>query len=309
MLRKHYSRAASIALVAGMYVVALGLGILTFFQAKGSMPEIWALLLADVVMTVIIWGFGLLYGNVSVYDPYWSVIFTLPVILLLVSVWWWGIRLTGNWAWTFQGLAHEDWRYTRYRETLSPFLFQLTNFFGLNMMPTLLVFACMLPGFGLYGVAEPANALTWAGFAVCIGAATLQLVADTQIHRFRAAHPRKVCDAGLWKHGRHPNYFGEIMMWWGELFRRNHDVVGRLGDVRLPPRDRLAHARAFRHDRPLPLRQHSDDGAPPAGAQAGICRVQEAYAAVHLTYTIPFFGMNRGMRALSGFVVSPQVNL
>ena len=125
MLRKHYSRAASIALVAGMYVVALGLGIVTFFQAKESMPEIWALLLADVVMTVIIWGFGLLYGNVSVYDPYWSVIppvfftlwafykdcFTLPVILLLVAVWWWGIRLTGNWAWTwfspvcFQGSA------------------------------------------------------------------------------------------------------------------------------------------------------------------------------------------------------------
>ena len=74
MLRKYYSRAASIALVAGMYLVALGLGIVTFFQAKGSMPEIWAVLLADVVMTVIIWGFGLLYENVSVYDPYWSVI-------------------------------------------------------------------------------------------------------------------------------------------------------------------------------------------------------------------------------------------
>ena len=112
MLRKHYSRAASIALVAGMYLVALGLGILTFFLAKGSMPELWALLLADVVMTVVIWCFGLLYGNVSVYDPYWSVIppvfftlwafykgcFTLPVILLLIAVWWWGIRLTGNWA-------------------------------------------------------------------------------------------------------------------------------------------------------------------------------------------------------------------
>ena len=273
MLRKYYSRAASIALVAGMYLVALGLGIVTFFQAKGSMPEIWAVLLADVVMTVIIWGFGLLYENVSVYDPYWSVIppvfftlwafykdcFNLPVILLLVAVWWWGIRLTGNWAWTFKGLAHEDWRYTRYRETLSPFLFQLTNFFGLNMMPTLLVFACMLPGFGLFETTEPANVLTWAGFAVCIGAATLQLVADTQIHRFRAAHPRRVCDAGLWKHGRHPNYLGEM--------------------------DRLAHARAFRHDRPLPLRQHSDDGAPPACAQAGVRGIPEAYPAVHLAGT------------------------
>jgi steroid 5-alpha reductase family enzyme len=171
---------------------------------------------------------GLVYKNVSVYDPYWSVAppvmftawafckgcWTLPVILLLVAVWYWGIRLTGNWARTFKGLGHEDWRYTRYRETLSPFLFQITNFFGLNMMPTVLVFACMLPGFGLFE-ADSANWLTWLGFALCLASATIQLIADTQIHRFRESHPKQFCNAGLWKHGRHPNYFGEIQMWWG----------------------------------------------------------------------------------------------
>jgi steroid 5-alpha reductase family enzyme len=123
--------------------------------------------------------------------------------------------LTGNWAFTFKGLAHEDWRYTRYRETQSPFIFQIINFFGLNMMPTVLVFAVMLPGFGLFESTEAANMLTWLGFAICISAATLQLVADTQIHRFRENHPGQYCFVGLWKHGRHPNYLGEISMWWG----------------------------------------------------------------------------------------------
>ena len=53
------------------------------------------------------------------------------------------------------------------------------------------------------------------GFAMCIAAATIQLVADTQIHRFRNTHPGQYCDVGLWRKGRHPNYFGEILMWWG----------------------------------------------------------------------------------------------
>lgn len=227
-MKHDFSKGTSLALVAGMYVLALCIGVRVYAVSEEVMPELWALLVADVAMTVLIWGFGLAYENVSIYDPYWSVIppamftawafykhcFTLPVLLLLVAVWWWGIRLTGNWAWTFKGIGHEDWRYTRYREKLSPFLFQMTNFFGLNLMPTLLVFACMLPGFGLFDTAD-ANALTWAGFAVCIASATIQLVADTQIHRFRAALPGAVCDVGLWKQGRHPNYFGEIMMWWG----------------------------------------------------------------------------------------------
>ena len=209
-MKHNFSKGTSLALIAGMYVFALCIGVRAFAWAEDVMPELWALLVADVAMTVLIWGFGLVYENVSIYDPYWSVIppamftawalykhcFTLPVILLLIAVWWWGIRLTGNWVWTFKGIGHEDW-------------------LGLNMVPTLVVFACTLPGFGLFEAAGPANVLTWAGFAVCLASATLQLVADTQIHRFRAAHPGAVCDVGLWKHGRHPNYFGEIMMWWG----------------------------------------------------------------------------------------------
>ena len=229
MAKKHYSKVSSILLLAAVYAVALGWGYIVFGIAVSEMPELWALLVADVVATVVVWNFGIVYENVSVYDPYWSVappvIFTawavykgcltLPVILLLIAVWYWGVRLTGNWARTFKGLAFEDWRYTRYRRTQSPALFHVTNFFGLNMMPTLLVYACMVPGLKLYEAAAPAGWLTWVGFVMCLSAATLQLAADTQSHRFREAHPGEVCAVGLWKRGRHPNYLGEVLMWWG----------------------------------------------------------------------------------------------
>ena len=239
-------KARGIVVIGLIYLIVTLLGVLVFRLLKGAMSEMLALFLADVVATVAVWGFGLFYKNVSVYDPYWSVappvmftlwafyksVFTLPVVLLLIAVWYWGIRLTVNWAFTFKGLSHEDWRYTRYRETQSPFLFQVTNFFGLNMMPTVLVFVAMLPGFGLFDAVSSANLLTWLGFVICLMAATIQLVADTQIHRFRETHIGQYCDIGLWKHGRHPNYFGEITMWWGvwtmyaSLYGLNWLIIG-----------------------------------------------------------------------------------
>lgn len=240
-MRRSYSKWSSIALIAAIYLFATVVGIVVYFAANrlsildftASAQPIIALLIADVVATIVVWAFGLLYENVSVYDPYWSVfppiafllwafytgVWSLPVILLLVATWYWGWRLTRNWAITFKGIGHEDWRYTKYR-SLHPALFHLINFFGLNMVPTLVVFAAMLPGLKIYEL----NALNitpslvgrvGVGFVICLSSATIQLIADKQSHDFRAAHPGEVCNVGLWKHGRHPNYFGEIQFWWG----------------------------------------------------------------------------------------------
>ena len=245
-MKRSYSKWGSIALIAAIYVLAGVIGWLVFHFVMQFLPSLegraWVgLFLADVVATVVVWAFGLLYENVSVYDPYWSVfppvafllwafytgVWSLPVILLLVASWYWGWRLTRNWAITFKGIAHEDWRYTKYR-SLHPALFHLINFFGLNMVPTLVVFAAMLPGLQLYevsnsvctlsgeaGLYSVSAAVLILGCVVCISSATIQLIADKQSHDFRAAHPGKVCNVGLWKHGRHPNYFGEIQFWWG----------------------------------------------------------------------------------------------
>ena len=73
MVKKHYSKGISIFMLAIVYAVALGWGYIVFGFAVPAMPELWALLVADVVATVIVWGFGIVFENVSVYDPYWSV--------------------------------------------------------------------------------------------------------------------------------------------------------------------------------------------------------------------------------------------
>ena len=228
-MKRDYSKWCSVALIVAIYAIAGVAGWLLFdWLTAQAMQPIGALLMADVLATIVVWGFGLLYENVSVYDPYWSVfppvafllwafytsVWSLPVILLLVASWYWGWRLTRNWAITFKGIGHEDWRYTKYRDR-HPLVFHAINLFGLNMMPTLVVFAAILPGLKLFETIAPANILTYFGCVVCIVSATIQLIADKQSHDFRAAHPGKVCNVGLWKHGRHPNYFGEIQFWWG----------------------------------------------------------------------------------------------
>ena len=228
-MKRDYSKWCSVALIVAIYVLAGVAGWLLFESTNSLITNpLTRLFLADVLATIIVWAFGLLYENVSVYDPYWSVfppiafllwafytgVWSVPVILLLIASWYWGWRLTRNWAITFKGIAHEDWRYTKYRDR-HPLVFHTINLFGLNMMPTLVVFAAMLPGLKLFETIVPANILTYFGCIVCLASATIQLIADKQSHDFRAAHPGKVCNVGLWKHGRHPNYFGEIQFWWG----------------------------------------------------------------------------------------------
>ena len=224
------SRTVSFLIILAVYILAFIVGLLVYRGlADTGLHYFWQLFIADAVATVVVWFFGLVFQNVSVYDPYWSVAppvmltlwachtgsWTSATILLLIAVWYWGIRLTGNWAYTFKNLNSEDWRYTKYRTEKSPLVFHLINFFGLNMMPTVIVFLVMIPGFFVMDAAAPANVATIFGFLLCIVAATLQLVSDTQRHRFAKSHKGQICEVGLWMHGRHPNYFGEVLMWWG----------------------------------------------------------------------------------------------
>ncbi|MDR0368122.1 MAG: DUF1295 domain-containing protein [Bacteroidales bacterium] len=224
------SKSASYLIVVLMYVVATLTGIFVFsFNKSGE--DILFLFLADFVATVVIWLFGWWIGNSSAYDPYWSVappiiltflafhygIFSTSAILLLIAVWFWAVRLTVNWIYTFPNFCHQDWRYTKLKEE-NPKIWQLVNFTGIHFVPTLVVFIALIPAIYTLQVDISANIFTCLSFALCIGAALLQLVSDIQMHRFRKHHKGKVCCEGLWKYSRHPNYLGEILMWWGVCF-------------------------------------------------------------------------------------------
>jgi steroid 5-alpha reductase family enzyme len=217
----------SFAVITLSYLLAAAVGFAVFFLTA-QFGFIFRVFIADVAATVLIFLIGTLLGNASVYDPYWSVApiviisasfmfqgtLRLEALPLLGAIWFWGVRLTANWAYTFSGLHRQDWRYDLLKDKSSAW-FPLVNFLGIHLFPTLIVFSVMVPA--LVYLEDPAiRTMTIPALLICYAAAALQMVSDFQMHRFRKSADRtEIIHIGLWEHSRHPNYLGEILMWWG----------------------------------------------------------------------------------------------
>lgn len=222
------SKSIGLVIITIIYILATIIGVITYNSIDCN-NKLLSLFIADVVATLVVWLFGVIFNNSSIYDPYWSVAppllltffaieassFGTPVRLTLLIVWLWAIRLTGNWAYTFPNLSKQDWRYDKYKGDF-PKLWHLVNLFGINLMPTLIVFLAMIPAIELIDLNPISyNIFTILGILISLVAVALELVADRQAHSFRKENRGKVCNIGLWKSSRHPNYLGEILFWWG----------------------------------------------------------------------------------------------
>ena len=222
-LRKN--RAFAFFMVAVAYLLAIVAGVVVY----RALPfAFWLnLLLADILSTVVIFIFSVAFKNASFYDAYWSV---QPIIILIafackyslsgarifpfIATMVWGIRLTANWVYTFQDLNWQDWRYTMLKEKTGVF-YPVINFVGIHLVPTLVVYACILPAVFTFVYGGDINVGSILAFALSLGAVALQGTADIQMHRFRKGKTGGFIRNGLWKYSRHPNYLGEILMWWG----------------------------------------------------------------------------------------------
>jgi steroid 5-alpha reductase family enzyme len=224
------SRATGFAVVLGAYAVA-GLAAWGVAAALPGRHPLGVTFWADLAATAVVFALSMAVANSSLYDPYWSV---APAVIVLawvgvpdsgrqavvtILVLLWAARLTANWALSWRGLAHEDWRYVRIRgETAGRLPWWLVSLTGIQLMPTLVVFAGLLavwPAATVIG--RPLGPLDVAAALVTAVAVTLEAVADGQLRAFTRdpANRGRVIDRGLWSLSRHPNYLGEIGFWWG----------------------------------------------------------------------------------------------
>ncbi len=231
------NRTASLSVIVFVYVLAAFCGLFTYnyLTELYSFSYQMALLISDVLATILVFIFSLIFKNASVYDPYWSV--QPPVILafalakvkalgagnaesslmawlLFTAVLFWALRLTANWAYNFKSFEYQDWRYVMLKEKTG-WVYPLINLLGIHMFPTFVVYLCVLPAVTAIAETAPFRPASLVFLLLSVAAAIFQGIADIQMHRFRNSGAGGFIRTGLWKKSRHPNYLCEILMWWG----------------------------------------------------------------------------------------------
>lgn len=127
----------------------------------------------------------------------------------------WSLRL-GTWI-LVRVLRHHPVEDARYQSLRARWPGPL-RFLGFFELQAGLVVLFSLPFlFAAFNPAPALSALELAGMAIAVAAVLGETVADLQLQAFKrnAANRGRVCDVGLWRYSRHPNYFFESMVWWG----------------------------------------------------------------------------------------------
>lgn len=183
----------------------------------GLMTAVWVVSLfrRDVSTVDLFWGMSFLVVA-WVYFGAAEVTLTRHVVVLgLVHLW--GLRLS-LYLWRRNWGKPEDRRYRAMRERRGA-RFAWTSLFIVFWLQAALAWLISLPLHAALSSGAPAQltAADWCGVTLFVIGFGFEVVGDWQLARFKAdpANTGVVCDRGLWRYTRHPNYFGEALLWWG----------------------------------------------------------------------------------------------
>lgn len=181
-----------------------------------------------VAMTVL-WALSVKLEDASIVDPFWGPGFLLVALTYLLMddgpaprgqvvtalVVFWATRLAWH-LYVRNREEGEDKRYTAMREKRGD-AFWWQSLFTVFWLQAVLLWIISAPLHGAIVGANPLGLWDLAGALLFAVGISFEAVADSQLARFKA-HPANeglVLDNGLWRYSRHPNYFGEAVLWWG----------------------------------------------------------------------------------------------
>jgi steroid 5-alpha reductase family enzyme len=181
--------------------------------ALGTATALWTLSvkLRDASVADIGWGPG--FALLAWLYAAWPGAFGQRPVLVAVLLTMWGMRL--GWH-LYQRHRDEDPRYQAMRAVRGDSFWWRSLFIVFWLQAAILWFVA-LPVLAAARPPHPLATLDLIGALVFCAGFAFEAVADRQLARFRAnpANRGRVLDTGLWRYTRHPNYFGDALLWWG----------------------------------------------------------------------------------------------
>lgn len=188
-------------------------------------------LIAILGYMVVLWLVSLALKDASIVDIFWGPGFALAgwvyfiltpdsylprklLVAALVTIW--GLRLGMHIGMRNLGKG-EDYRYQTWRREAGA-KWWWYSFFKVFLLQGVLMWLISSP-LAVAQIAATPNLTLFdvAGVVLWLTGFLFEAIGDWQLRRFKAdsANKGKVMRTGLWQYTRHPNYFGDALLWWG----------------------------------------------------------------------------------------------
>lgn len=204
--------------------------------ALSLLPALLLNFAVAISCVLALWLMSIALRDVSIIDMVFAVIMYLILVasalgteqlgtadkLMLGVVGLWALRVTlhllrRNWG------HGEDPRYSKLRTWVEgEWAFHWLSLRKVFLLQGVVLWFATLPAQVAILLAEPMSptVLSYMGAAIALAGLAIETVADLQLGAFRADASKRgtVLQSGLWHYSRHPNYFGELCVWWGVFF-------------------------------------------------------------------------------------------
>jgi steroid 5-alpha reductase family enzyme len=177
----------------------------------------------------VAWSVSVVRRDVSIVDSLWSLMILLALVVYLALLdapgpraYWltalvavWALRLAAHITLRNHGQP-EDRRYQEIRRRNEPH-FWAKSLYLVFLLQGFLAWVICLPAIAAVSGMAPPGPLDYVGAALWLTGMFFEVTGDYQLVRFLRSGPSRgaVLDSGLWRYTRHPNYFGEALIWWG----------------------------------------------------------------------------------------------
>lgn len=186
------------------------LGIILFFHI--IFWYIVSLRMKRMDVADIAWGIG--FPLIS-WSAFFISGFSLPALVVNILITLWGARLASH-IYIRNHKKEEDPRYAAWRKEWKNFY--IRSFLQVFVLQSVLLLIIAIPSIYINISRQfELNVFMYLGLLVWLVGYYFEVIGDRELSEFikDPSNKGKIMDKGLWKYTRHPNYFGEVVMWWG----------------------------------------------------------------------------------------------